>query len=151
MIEITNITRKKISFKKISEIGEAFLHHFKKSKVDVSIAIIGDKKMRKLNKDYRGYDKTTDVLSFAGAEWEGNLLGEVLINPNQTKKISKYKEILEMSGFSYPPKNISKAQDYLFYFILVHGLLHLVGYDDAIEEDRQEMLRIGRNFLKKML
>lgn len=151
MIEISNTTRKKISLKKISLISEAFLRHFKKIEVDVSIAIIGDKKMRQLNKDYRGYDKTTDVLSFAGAEWEGNLLGEVLINPNETKKISKYKEILEMCGFSYPPRNITKAQDYLFYFILVHGLLHLVGYDDAEEEGRQEMLRLGNNFLKKML
>lgn len=151
MIEISNTTRVKINRVKIKKVSEAFLNKFEKNQVDVSIAIIGNKKMHELNCNYRGANKTTDVLSFAGAEWEGNLLGEVLINPHEIKKLSKYKEILEFCGFSYPPQSVKKVEDYLFYFILVHGLLHLMGYDDHEEADRQEMLQLGRNFLKKML
>ncbi len=151
MIEISNTTKVKISVKKISFLGEAFLQEFKKSQVDVSVAIISERKMRVLNKSYRGYDKTTDVLSFSGTEWEGNLLGEVLINPHELKKLSKYREILVASGFSYPPTNLKQAEDYLFYFILIHGFLHLLGYNDQIESDRQEMLMLGRDFLKKVL
>lgn len=149
MIEIVNTTRQHISKKKIITISEAFLHAFKKSKVDVSIAIVGDKKIKKLNHQYRGHNKPTDVLSFSGAEWEGNLLGEVIINPQEIKRLSKYKEILEFIGFSYPPKNLKITETYLFYFILVHGLLHLIGYDDDIETDRQEMLKLGQKFLSK--
>jgi probable rRNA maturation factor len=151
MIEISNTTKVKINSARIKKIAEAFLHEFERNQVDISIAVIGNKKMRELNCNYRGADKTTDVLSFAGAEWEGNLLGEVLINPHEVKKISKYKEILEFVGFSYPLSNVKKVEDYLFYFILVHGLLHLLGYDDEEEVNRQEMLKLGRNFLKKML
>lgn len=149
MIEITNTTQTKINKKQIIFLSEAFLQTFKKSHVDVSLAIVGDARIRALNKQYRGHDKTTDVLSFAGAEWEGNLLGEVIINPQEIKRLSKYKEILEFLGFSYPPQNLKKTENYLFYFILVHGLLHLVGYDDHEESERQNMLKIGRDFLSK--
>ncbi|MFZ2310646.1 MAG: rRNA maturation RNase YbeY [Patescibacteria group bacterium] len=151
MIEISNTTRVKISKTKITAYSEAFLRCFKKSEVDVSIAIISKSRMKSLNNSYRGKDATTDVLSFAGAEWEGNLLGEVLINPHELKKLSKYKEILEFCGFTYPLRSVTKAENYLFYFILVHGLLHLVGYDDHEENERQEMLTLGRDFLKKVL
>ena len=149
MIEIVNTTKHKINKQKIITLSEAFLREFKNSEVDVSIAIVGDRRIKILNKEYRGYDKPTDVLSFAGAEWEGNLLGEVIINPQELKRLSKYKEILEYVGLTYPPKNLKKTENYLFYFILIHGLLHLVGYDDDVETDRQEMLRLGRKFLSK--
>ena len=149
MIEIVNYTKKKINKKQIISICETFLQVFKNSRVDVSIAIVGDRRIRSLNNQYRGHDKTTDVLSFAGAEWEGNLLGEVILNPREIKRLSKYKEILEFIGLNYPPTNLKVTENYLFYFILVHGLLHLVGYDDDAEIDRQQMLRLGRDFLKK--
>ena len=77
------------------------------------------------------------------------LSGEVIINPQELKRLSKYKEILEFVGLSYPPKNLKKTEDYLFYFILVHGLLHLIGYDDSEEVDRQQMLSLGKKFLSK--
>jgi len=149
MIEIVNTTRHKINKQKVILLSESFLREFKNSEVDISLAIVGDRRIQNLNKQYRGHDKPTDVLSFAGAEWEGNLLGEVIINPQELKRLSKYKEILEFVGLSYPAKNLKKTETYLFYFILIHGLLHLVGYDDSEESDRQEMLKLGRNFLSK--
>jgi ssRNA-specific RNase YbeY (16S rRNA maturation enzyme) len=39
--------------------------------------------------------------------------------------------------------------EYLFYFILVHGLLHLLGYNDISEKGRLKMLRMGKKFLTK--
>lgn len=149
MIEIINTTKYKINRRQIRALSEAFLLHFKNSRVDVSLAVVGNQRMQLLNKQYRGIDKSTDVLSFAGAEWEGNLLGEVIINPHEIKKFSKYKEILEFVDLSYPVKNIKKTEKYLFYFILIHGLLHLVGYDDGTEPERQEMLFLGKKFLSK--
>lgn len=149
MIEIVNTTKHKINRKKIVALSEAFLRQFKNSEVDVSIAIVGAKRIQKINYEYRGHNKPTDVLSFAGAEWEGNLLGEVIINPQELKKLAKYREILTQVGFSYPLKNLKKTETYLFYFILIHGLLHLIGYDDNLESDRQEMLKLGREFLSK--
>ena len=88
-------------------------------------------------------------MSFSSAFWEKKLLGEIIINPQEIKRLSKYKEILEFTGFNYPPKNLKMAENYLFYFILVHGLFHLIGYDDAQENDRVVMLKLGRDFLAK--
>ena len=149
MIEIVNTTKYKINRQKIITLSESFLQKFKNSRVDVSVAIVGSRRIQLLNNNYRGINKSTDVLSFAGAEWEGNLLGEVIINPSEIKKVYKYREVLAFIGLPYQAKNLKKIEKYLFYFILIHGLLHLVGYDDAEEVDRQEMLTEGKKFLNK--
>ena len=130
MIEINNTTKVKINNKLIKKTVEKFLTKNKKVKKDISIAFIGDNKIKELNNNYRKKDKTTDVLSFEG---EGNFLGEVLINPNQIKR-----QIKE-SGNSFKEELI---------FILVHGLLHLVGYNDETEKDRLKMIKLGKNFIK---
>ncbi|MEK7482672.1 MAG: rRNA maturation RNase YbeY [Patescibacteria group bacterium] len=85
-----------------------------KIKADLSVVFVGNKKMRCLNKQYRGQDKATDVLSFAERDrisrtakfirpkQAREYLGEVVICPSQTKEI---------------------------FFCLIHGILHLLGYD----------------------
>ena len=138
MIEINNTTKSKINIKKIMALTESFLKFYKRKNWSLSLALIGSKKMRSLNNNYRGIDKTTDVLSFAGDD-EDKYLGEVIINVDEVKKVTKYLEIFEKA-----PKS-----EYLFYFIFVHGLLHLVGYDDSTEKGRVEMVELGKVFLKK--
>src|SRR3989339_431136 len=88
MIEINNQTKSKINNNLIKETVLGFLKYFKVKKGEVSIAFIGDAKMRKLNKIYRGCDKTTDILSFSEEE-NKTYLGEVLINYNQIKRQAK--------------------------------------------------------------
>jgi probable rRNA maturation factor len=131
MIEINNRTKAKLNKRKIEEAVSIFLKKNKKVKKDVSIAIIGDKKMKKLNKKYRGIDKTTDILSFKGEE---NFLGELIINYAQIKRQAK---------------KFKNTVDQEFIFILIHGLLHLIGFDDKIEKDREFMIKKGEKFIKE--
>lgn len=138
MLEINNTTKNKINIKKITALTESFLKFYKIKNWSVSLALIGSKKMRTLNNNYRGIDKTTDVLSFEGED-ENKYLGEVIINVDEVKKVNKYLEI-----FKKAPR-----AEYLFYFIFIHGLLHLVGYDDSTEKARLEMLELGKKFLYK--
>ena len=150
MIEINNTTAQKINSVKTRKLIEDFLRVYKKSAFEVSIAIIGASRMRRLNNDYRGIDKTTDVLSFSGSK-EGiggrtkasaqKYLGEVIINIEEVKKANKYLEVF----------GIKKSADYIFYFLLIHGLLHLVGYNDEKEADRLKMLSLGEGFLEEWL
>ncbi len=99
---------------------------------EVSISIVGDRKMRLLNKKYRQKDKTTDVLSFSQAdssvpikpgpaggrgEWaktpDGVLrLGDVIISFPQARKNARVKETLVDEEIN---------------FLIRHGLLHLLG------------------------
>ena len=144
MLEINNTSKQKINLKKLNDLTDSFLKFYKRKNYSVSLALIGSAKMRHLNNDYRGIDKTTDVLSFAGDQvFDGNdknkYLGEVIMNFDEIKKVNKYLDI-----FDKAPK-----LDYLFYFIFVHGLLHLVGYDDMTEKGRLEMIKKGKDFLQK--
>lgn len=130
MIEINNKTKQKISEKKIIEIIQIFLKKYKKEKLDVSIAFVGDTEIRKLNKIYRKKDKATDVLSFNG---DGNFFGEILIDLVQIKRQAK-----EL-GNSFEEELI---------FILVHGLFHLLGFNDETDEERERMVEMGELFIK---
>jgi metalloprotein, YbeY/UPF0054 family len=132
MIEINNTTKFKINNKQIKTTAEKFLASRRWQKKDLSIALIGDAKMQALNSQYRKKDKTTDVLSFSG---EDDFLGEILINPAQIKRQAK--------------ENNNSFQAELI-FILVHGLLHLAGYDDQTEKDRLEMIKIGEEFIENI-
>ena len=93
--------------------------------------MVGDKTIRKLNKIYRHKDKTTDILSFDG---EDDFLGEIIINYAQIKRQAK--------KFN----NTVKKE---LMFILAHGLLHLIGYDDKDEKGRLKMEKLGNEFIKK--
>ncbi len=150
MIEISNKTKSKINIKLVKGVAQKFLKyynikrrlaavpplarsgsdHANVNKVELSIAFVGDKVMRRLNREYRGIDKITDVLAFSG---EDEFLGEVIINYAQVKRQAK--------------KFGNNIQQELI-FILVHGLLHLLGYDDKAEKGRLEMERMGEEFIK---
>jgi ssRNA-specific RNase YbeY (16S rRNA maturation enzyme) len=167
MVEINNTTKQKINLKKTQQLVEEFLKLYSRNNYDVSVAIIGSQKMKSLNYKYRKQNMTTDVLSFSG---QSKFLGEIIINISETKKLSKYQTMFQeleiifsgvkKSKFKKPRVQESKIKEfysslcpevYLFYFLLIHGLLHLVGYNDDTPDKRNEMLKLGRNFLDKML
>lgn len=129
MIELRNLTKKKLSKKRIDNIARAF---FKKYKIDpeteISLAVVSDNKMKEINSTYRGKDKTTDVLSFPE-------LNEIIISLSQIERQAKE------SG-----RRLWQEFD----FILVHGLLHLVGYADDLEKDRLKMIKLGEEFLQEL-
>lgn len=131
-IDITNKTKEIINTRIIKSVSEKFLKKYKKEKLDLSIVFVGDKKIRKINKIYRGYDKVTDILSFEG---EDDSFGELIINYGKIKKQAKV--------FNNTPKEE-------LVFILVHGLFHLLGYDDESEEEEKKMIKMGNDFIKTL-
>lgn len=146
MLEINNTTKERIDAKSLALIAEKFARAYK-HKGDISLAIVGPARIKSLNRDYRGIDKATDVLSFT----EEN---EIIINIADTKKPAKYQEMfleLDMDIAAMRTEWQRKKLDaYILYFLFVHGLLHLAGYDDKTEKGRLEMIRKGRDFLKKI-
>ena len=95
-----------------------------------TIIFIDDEKMHELNKTYRGIDRTTDVLSFAYEDNETmkcdiRMLGEIFVS------IPKMKEQAKDYGHS-ETRELS--------FLVVHGILHLLGYDHTLgEKEEKEM------------
>ncbi|HEY2847109.1 MAG TPA: rRNA maturation RNase YbeY, partial [Pyrinomonadaceae bacterium] len=86
--------------------------------------------MRDYNRNYRGYDKSTDVLSFRG---DGGCLGDILISSE-----TAYNQARNSGKLSFQ-SNIHR--------LIVHGLLHLMGYDH--ETDNGEMRSIERRLRRK--
>jgi probable rRNA maturation factor len=98
---------------------------------EISVLLIGDRAMRTLNRRYRGKDRTTDVLSFPLREGkfsrvQHHLLGDIVISvPAAARQARAAGEAL--------PDEIDR--------LLVHGFLHLLGYDHergGVEARRME-------------
>lgn len=94
-----------------------------------SIIFIDDEKMHRMNLEYRGIDRTTDVLSFALED-----------NDNIVSEIRNLGDV-----FISIPKMISQANEYEhsekreLSFLSVHGLLHLLGYDHTRSEEEEKI------------
>ena len=82
---------------------------------EISLAIVDDPRMHELNRQYLQHDYPTDVLSFILEEDEGFLDGEVIVSADYAAR--------EAAQFGW-----STDDELLLY--VIHGLLHLVGYDD---------------------
>ncbi|MEA1958170.1 MAG: rRNA maturation RNase YbeY [Chloroflexota bacterium] len=105
--------------------------------VEIGLVVTDDAKMRKLNREYRGIDDTTDVLSFALSEDAGDTAFVV-----PADGVSRLGEII----VSYPRAEAQAVEhnrplDRELAWLIVHGVLHLLGYDhqdDAAEAAMRE-------------
>lgn len=110
---------------------------------EVSVSFVENKDIQELNRNYRGLDQPTDVISFAMQETvEGELnvvgediplvLGDIVISVERAKEQAvDYEHSLE--------REIG--------FLTVHGFLHLLGYDHMVKEDEAEMFQKQEDIL----
>lgn len=91
---------------------------------EITVCIVGDKKIRELNKAFLGKDFPTDVLAFNLANARNSLLADIIVSA-------------ETAGFYSGVFHTSPA--YELYLYIIHGLLHVLGYDDATPEKRKKM------------
>jgi probable rRNA maturation factor len=104
----------------------------------VSVVFCGDELIRTLNRDYRGQDKETDVLSFAQEESPPGgpvLLGDVVISTETARRQAREGR-----------RSLAREVEWL----LAHGLLHLLGYDDETAAGAAEMEERGRAVIAEL-
>ena len=117
MIEVNNLTTVSADEEFLKKVVEKVLESENKNK-DLSIALVGQGRIRELNKKYRGKNRVTDVLAFPS-----NGLGEIVICLREVKKNAK------RFGSSFE-KELATC--------LIHGILHLLGYDHEKMEEKQK-------------
>ena len=109
---------------------------------ELSIELVGDRRMRRLNRLYRNKDRTTDVLAFSmreavaphAARLTADMLGDVVISVPQALR-----QAIEAG----------RSPDEEFLSLLVHGVLHLCGYDhERSEREAARMQRRERQLLR---
>jgi apolipoprotein N-acyltransferase len=119
----------KIDFDKIAYAAAGPMHNDS----EVSVILTNDSKIRMLNKKYRGLDKPTNVLSFETGDPE--LLGDIFISFDTVMKQATEE------GKTF--------QDHAAHMV-VHGVLHLMGYDHIDDKDAEKMERIEVEILAKL-
>ena len=139
MIEVINRQRsRKLNIKPFGQFAERALRHIASARQSATIVFVGDASIRRLNRQFRGKDRVTDVLSFpTRAEPFENenqsSLGEVVISVQRAAAQAKQNDL----AFSNEVEQL-----------ILHGLLHLCGYDH--ETDNGEMNRLELKLRKKL-
>ncbi|MBI5417299.1 rRNA maturation RNase YbeY [Candidatus Poribacteria bacterium] len=129
---------KKINTNKVKKKVEKILEFLNViDDAQVGILLVDNKQIHVLNKQYRNVDCPTDVISFAMQEGEGHnypdILGDVVISIERTISQAKtYKHSFEEE----------------FDLLLVHGVLHLLGYDHMKKKDEKHMKAMEQEILK---
>lgn len=101
----------------------------------VDVSMVGDAEIRKLNRRYRGKNEVTDVLSFGYAKGRADVgLGDVVICLSQVKRQAKRKGKLVREEFA---------------LMVVHGMLHLLGYDHATLAEERTMFGLQQEILMR--
>lgn len=120
-----------ISEEKISEIFAYFEKNLPNiQKWTLNIAFLPDDEIQILNRDYRGMDKSTDVLSFhyfddfSDLDEETDIAGECIFSENK---------ILEQA------QKFGHSANEEFEILLIHSVLHILGHDHETDEDFEEM------------
>ena len=136
-IEIADEQSHPIDFDPLIAVVGQILEDHTISKSEISIAIVDDPTIRKLNKQYLEHDYETDVISFVldYDEEIGSLSGQLIVSTDTAAQLAS-----EVGG---------TTQDELLLYV-VHGTLHLVGYDDKNESDAQEMREAEKRYLQSM-
>lgn len=96
----------------------------------VSLLLTGNEQIQAINKEFRGKDSPTDVISFAYHDNE-----DFLVGPYDT--LGDIVISLEQVGEQAKSYNHSFTRE--FYYVLTHGLLHILGYDHLEENEKKEM------------
>ncbi|MCB1450594.1 MAG: rRNA maturation RNase YbeY [Nitratireductor sp.] len=107
---------------------------------ELSLVFTGDADMQEINRQWRGIDKPTNVLSFPGddiqpGEAAGQMLGDIVFALETLQREARLED---------------KLFDHHLRHLVVHGFLHLFGYDHMTDEDARVMENLERDALARM-
>jgi probable rRNA maturation factor len=100
----------------------------------ISLAVIDDETMHELNRRHLDHDYPTDVLSFVLEDDGDHLEGEVILSADTAASLATQ-------------LGHSAAEEQLLY--VIHGMLHLVGYDDKSTAEAEEMRAAEERYLQQ--
>jgi probable rRNA maturation factor len=128
--------------KRAAQLARAVLDRLGQQDATLTISFIRDRSMRRLNRDYRGIDKPTDVLSFAYAEGD-----EAFADEAEAKYLGDLVISVETAARYAAELGLTLARE--IEHLVIHGALHLAGYDH--ETDNGEMNRLEKKLRKQLL
>ncbi|MDD2652606.1 MAG: rRNA maturation RNase YbeY [Sulfurimonas sp.] len=127
MIEYDNRTTLQLDTNIVEAIANSL------TKKEIELVITDAKEMQEINKEHRGIDKATDVLSFPYEEMPMSPLGSIVICSEHIEEKAK---------------EFGHTKNDEFTLLFIHGILHLLGYDHEVDdgEMRQEEAKLIQKF-----
>lgn len=126
------INASNVSDEKTKQLIHALKNELSFSISDLTVNFVDDETIQKINKDYLEHDYPTDIITFNYSGSHSDLDAEIFISyetakENSEKYKAEYKEELTR--------------------LVIHGILHLIGYDDLSEKDKKEMKAMENQLL----
>lgn len=118
-----------------------------KDNTEVSLTFVHNPQIRKLNAQYRGVDRATDVLSFALEDDSDD--SPILLDPELAAQIPENLGDLFISidKVDEQARFLGHSADRELGFLIVHGFLHLNGYDHEQKDDEEKMFKLQEEIL----
>ena len=91
---------------------------------NINYIFCSDKYLHQLNREYLDHDSLTDIITFDNSEKEGNIEADIFISVERVKENAQ---------------KLEKAFEEELHRVMIHGLLHIMGYSDKTDEDKQVM------------
>ncbi len=146
MIEINNLTEIPVDEDFLKKATDKVLKEERKENSRISIVFVSSERVKRLNKTYRNKNEATDVLSFSsedsGKEKFLSLekvekdLGEIIICPEEVRESAK-------------KNNVSFKRELVW--VLIHGILHLLGYTHEESKKEAEKMRKKEDYYLSQL
>lgn len=141
--EITSVIREAIgAAAKVGEFGE---------NVEVSIMLTDNENIRELNRDHRGIDRATDVLSFPLIEFDVDRRAiEDTVDESENGEIMLGDIVISLERAAEQAEEYGHSLLREVGFLTVHSMLHLYGYDHMDEDEEREMFSLQEKILEEM-
>ena len=111
-------------FNKLKELARQICKRFSVNNVTVSIAVVNDEQIKKVNREFLDKENSTDVISFDLSDDSGEKIFELIVNADQAVRQSRKRE------------HSTEAELALY---VTHGLLHNLGFDDTQQDEAKKM------------
>ncbi len=108
------------------------------SETELEFSLVDDSTIQQINKQSRGLDKPTDVLSFANRELE---------DPDSEDKKSLGQIVISIPAAQRNADEMGQSLEEELRFLFVHGLLHILGYDHQTPSEETEMMTLAYEIL----
>ena len=129
-VDITHKERgKKVPTRELRKMAEGILAFLKQDRAELSLVLVDNRKIQELNARYRNRNEPTDVLSFPSGESLPagvQILGDVVISVEKAEEQARKRR-----------KTVEREIESL----LIHGILHLLGYDHERSEKEAKVMR----------
>lgn len=131
-IEISDQQQRPVDFEDCISVARMILDDFGFDQSEISIALVDDPTIRDLNKQYLNHDYETDVISFVLEESDTALTGQLLVSTDTAEKMGQ---------------QIGVPMQHELLLYVIHGMLHLVGFDDTDPESAEKMRAAEADYL----